>query len=77
MANTDYQSQLTQIYDRLFDISVSMGNLAQSTTVNTIQVSLSASLNTIATNLDALNTQVTQLNMMLTDILAQLTAMGG
>ena len=72
MANTDYASQLTQIYIKLSNIDSLLTKLSLMSDVNTIQVSLSNSLNIIASNLSTLMDEVNNLKLNMADLLNDL-----
>ena len=72
MSNTDYQGQLTQIYNKLTDIQSTLSKLALMSDVNTIQSALQSYMNTISAKLDNLITEVHDLQLTMNDLIIQL-----
>ena len=72
MANTDYQSQVTQLYNKLVSIDSTLSKLALNATVNTVQTSLMASLNSLLVQVDTLTTELQKVELLMTELLAEI-----
>lgn len=72
MANTDYASQLTQIYNKLVAIDAQMSKLALLSDMNSKQEALTISLNSIASSLVTLTDTVQKLELNMSELLAEL-----
>jgi hypothetical protein len=72
MANTDYASQLTEIYNKLVTIESTMVKLATASSVNTMQTGLQNQLNVIAKDVDNLKTNIQKLQLAMNDMIAAL-----
>ena len=72
MANASYQEQLTQIYNKLAAIDSKLAKLALASTVNTIQVETSNSLNNLMGRVNTLTGQVEKLTLEVSDLLTEL-----
>ena len=68
----DYQTELTQIYDKLVDIQATLAKLATASSVNTIQTEMQAQMNSISADLDSLATTVQTMQMSINDIITTL-----
>jgi len=69
---TDYQTQITHLYDELASIQSSLVKLAYLTDVYAIQASLQTQMNSIATRLDTLTTTVETLQQTMNDLIIEL-----
>jgi Holliday junction resolvasome RuvABC endonuclease subunit len=72
MANTDYASQMTSLYNRLVAIESTFVKLSKASTVNTMQTSLQNQLNSIAKDLDNMKTNAQKMQLAINDILIEL-----
>lgn len=72
MANLDYAGQLTQIYNKLVALDASMAKLALRSEMNTAQTSIMADLNTILGQIQSITYQLSQLDLTMTNLLAEL-----
>jgi len=69
---TDYQQQITHLYDELASIQSSLVKLAYLTDVYAIQASLQTQMNSIAARLDTLTTTVETLQATMNDLIIEL-----
>jgi hypothetical protein len=72
VANTSYQEQLTQIYNKLAAIDAKLAKLALASAVNTIQVQISADLNSLLGRVNTLTGEVQKLQLQMSDLLTEL-----
>jgi hypothetical protein len=72
MANTDYSSQLTQIYNKLAALDSQVSKMALRSEMNTIQASLNSSMVTLSSSLDTLTTTVEKLEVTMSALLSEL-----
>ena len=72
MADTDYQAQLTQIYNKLVDLDAQQAKLALRSEMNTMQASLNTSITTLASAIDSLTTTVKKLELTMSTLLSEL-----
>ena len=72
MANTDYASQLTQIYNKLAALDAQISKMALRSEMNTLQASLNASMVTLSSSVDTLTTTVETLELTMSALLSEL-----
>jgi hypothetical protein len=72
---TDYQGQLTAIYNKLADLDSKQSKLALLSAMNSIQSSLSNSVATIASDLGTLTVTVETLELTMSGLLAELRSL--
>jgi hypothetical protein len=72
MANTSYQEQLTQIYNKLVAIDSQLSELALKSEMNTMQVSLTNSMSLLSNNLATLTATVEKLELTMSSLLSEL-----
>ena len=69
---TDYQGQITELYDRLAAIDSSLSLLALESRVNSLQETLQSRLDVISNSLSATETNVINIQLDLSDIITDL-----
>lgn len=69
---SDYQSELTQIYDKLSAINASLVKLAMMANVNTIQNSLQGEMNSISSRLDSVSAELESIQLTMSDLILEL-----
>jgi len=72
MANSDYQAQLTALYGKLQDIESKLSKLALISYVNTIQSTLTTSLNNLSGKVNTLTGDIQNIQLQIADILTEL-----
>jgi conjugal transfer/entry exclusion protein len=68
----DYQAQLTSIYNKLSDIDSTLAKLALKSYVNTIQATMTSSLNTLTGQVNTITAEVEALKLTVADLLTEL-----
>jgi len=68
----DYQSQITSIYNKLSDIDATLSKLALKSYVNTIQATLTSSLNTLTGQINTITSEVESMKLTMADLLTEL-----
>jgi hypothetical protein len=66
---TDYQAQVTALYQRLTAIDSQMAKLALKSYVNTIQASLTSLLNSLSGQMNTMNGDIQTMKLSMSDIL--------
>jgi Mg2+ and Co2+ transporter CorA len=69
---SDYQSQLTTIYNKLSAINGILAKLALMSNVNTVQTTIQTRLNTISDDLDTVSTNVENIQLAMSDLIVEL-----
>lgn len=72
MANTDYASQLTEIYNKLISIQSTLSKLALLSRVNTMQGELQNQLNAITARLATCEQAIAQMTLNMNDIITEM-----
>lgn len=72
MANTDYASQLTEIYVKLGNIQATLSKLALLSRVNTMQVSLQAQLNALVTRMATCEQMLAEMQLTVSNIITEM-----
>lgn len=75
MANQDYQSQLTDLYNALSNIDSQLNKLALLSAMNTIQSGLSSQLNNISGRLNTLTGEVEKLKLSVSQLLTEVRSL--
>ena len=69
---SDYQSELTQIYNKLSAINASLVKLALMSNVNTVQNSLQGEMNSISSRLDSVSAELESIQLTMSDLIVEL-----
>lgn len=72
MSNLDYQAQLTLLYNKLVLIDASLSKLALMSNVNTVQINMMASLNSLLARVQTLEYEVDMLKVSVANLITEL-----
>ena len=68
----DYQSQITEIYNKLSAINGILAKLALMSNVNTVQVGLQTEMDDISSRLDTITDEVESVQLAMSDLIVAL-----
>ena len=69
---TDYQGQITILYDRLADINSSLSLLTLESRINSLQVALQLRVDNLTNDLSSAETNIRKIQLDLSDIITDL-----